>query len=275
MGITKSRARQIIIFVAAVLFVPLFAKQVLAQAAISQGFNAEGESAVGTVVSFSLGEAHDSVRPANTDSVERLVGVIAKKQLVELSNGTSQTQVITNGVAETLVSTVNGVIEKGDKLTASPFSGVAMKATESTQVIGTAQSGFSDATQVSERQVVDNTGAKHTVSVGLIPVQVNVSYYQKPETKTSFLPSFLQRFADAVAGRSVSSVRVVMALVILIVAFASVAVLLYSSTRSSIVAIGRNPLSSDSVNRSLFVVGAIAIGILLVMLIAVYLVLVI
>jgi hypothetical protein len=50
--------------------------------------------------------------------------------------------------------------------------------------------------------------------------------------------------------------------------------LVYASVRSSIVSIGRNPLAARSINRSLFEVSGMAVGILLAMLIAVYLILV-
>jgi hypothetical protein len=243
--------------------------------AISQGFVVKGEVTTGALVSFADTAERNTVQAANSETVEKLVGVIGQKPLVELSDGTKQTQVVTNGAVLALVSDINGDIKSGDKITASPVSGIGMKAVESVQVVGTAQQDFSDAQQVSEQRAVNSEGVSQTIRVGLLPIQVNVAYYQAPEDELAFLPAFLQRFANAVAGRSVGPIRVLISLVLLLAGFGGVAVLLSSSVGSSIISIGRNPLSAQAVHRSLFEVGAIALGVLLVMLIAVYLVLVI
>jgi hypothetical protein len=112
------------------------------------------------------------------------------------------------------------------------------------------------------------------VRTGLIPVQVNVTYFVVPESQPkTFLPAFLQQVANSVAGREVAAIRVLISLLILILGFISSGILLYSSVQSSIISIGRNPLSKDAVHKSLLQVGIMAAGILLVMVIAIYLIL--
>jgi hypothetical protein len=242
-------------------------------AAISQGFEAEGETTPGAIVSFADKSKTGAVKAANTDSSDRLVGVMADKPLVVLSGGSKTAQVVISGTAMVLVSNINGDIKYGDKIAASPVSGVGMRATTSGLVVGTASQDFSAAQQVSERQVRDRKGAMQTVKIGLLPVQVNVSYFRAPDEDQTFLPSFLQQFLNAVAGRPVGLIRALIALTLLFIGFGTAGILIYSSVRSSIISIGRNPLSAPAVHRSLFEVAAMSAGILLVMVIAVYLVL--
>ena len=244
-------------------------------AAISQGFIVEGETTPGAIVSFADASKSGVVQSANRDNADRLVGVVSRKPLVELSGSAKQTQIVISGTALVLVSNINGDIKYGDKITASPISGVGMKATTSGQVVGTSSQAFSTAQEVREHKVRDLKGVERTVKIGLLPVQVNVSYFRAPEDDQTVLPSFLQQFVNAVAGRPVGLIRSLIALILFVTGFGSVGVLLYSSVRSSIISIGRNPLSAPAVHRSLFEVGAMGAGVLLVMLIAVYLVLVI
>lgn len=244
-------------------------------AAISQGFAVEGDIASGAIVSFADPSKSGTVQSANIENADRIVGVASSKPLIELSGDTKQTQVVISGTVYALVSNINGDIRYGDRIAASPLSGIGMKATASGQVLGAAAQDFSTAQEVREHKVRDRGGKERTVQVGLLPVQVNVSYYQAPEDEKTFLPPFLQNLANSVAGRQVGAVRLLIAIVLLLAGFGGIAVLAYSSVRSSIISIGRNPLSAPAVNRSLIEVGVMSIGVLLVMLIAVYLVLVI
>ena len=273
------RAKVIVmgIFLATFVGVPFAASVALAAesgSAISQGFMSRDDLVRGTLVTLSDANDETTVAAANVGNVERLVGVVDGNPLVELSTGEQETQVVISGTAMALVSDVNGDIMVGDKVTASPFSGVGMKAVENTQVVGTAKLAFSAATDIKERQVTTQSGEQRTIRTGLIPVQVNVAYFQKKEEKKSFMPEFLQRFVEAVAGREVSPVRALIAIVLLITGIAGIAGILFSSVRSSIISIGRNPLAAKAVHRGLLEVSGIVISILLAMLVAVYLVLV-
>jgi len=95
------------------------------------------------------------------------------------------------------------------------------------------------------------------------------------DDEKSILPQFLINIAKSVAGRDVSVARVLIALLVLLAGIGSIAVVLYSSVRSSILSIGRNPLAASAVHKSLLEVSLLALGILLVMLGAVYLILVV
>lgn len=242
-------------------------------AAISQGFQTnESNLTTGALVSLERGDK-GKVELSNTDRVEQLVGLIGDKPLVSLSSNTTEVQVVISGIAPALVSNINGDINTGDKVTASPINGLGMKATNSAQVIGTAQEDFKNV-KTREITITDRDGKQQIVRAGTLPIQVNVTYYAVPEKENqTFLPSFLQQIANSVAGREVSVTRVLVALLVLLAGFVCAGVLLYSSVQSSIISIGRNPLSEGAVHKSLLQVGATSLGILLVMVIAIYLVL--
>ena len=82
---------------------------------------------------------------------------------------------------------------------------------------------------------------------------VDVSIGKNPMLKSNNdLPTALRRASELVAGKPVSPIRVYMSLAILVVATAISGSLIYSAVRSSITAIGRNPLSKKAIMRGLF-----------------------
>lgn len=240
--------------------------------ALAQSFQASGQLEIGTVVSLQQTKA-DTVVASNTDRVSQLVGVVANKPLIELSGGGTSASIVTSGVTQTLVSDINGEVKTGDKITASPINGVGMKATDPSLVVGTAQGNLSDS-KTTSKSLTDRNGKSRTVHIGLIPVQVNVTFYSPSAGTQSYIPSFLQDAANSLAGKAVSPVRVLASLLLAILALVSVTILLYSSVRSSLISIGRNPLSENAIHKGLIEVGAIIIGILVLTFVAIYLILV-
>lgn len=254
------------------VFALLNAPFVLAATTLSRGYlTKEAEVSVGAIVSRTDG---DLIGLASAEDSERLMGVISTNALMEVSDDQRQVQVATSGRSEVLVSTINGDIKAGDRIASSPIKGLGMKASESGYVLGTAAADFSSAKYVTDREVVDKSGAKVSVKVGLLPIDIATSYYEKKQNQ-SLVPQFIVNIAKAVAGREVSVARVLAAAAVLAVGLAVVVVLIASTARSSIISIGRNPLAAKAVHRGLLEASGIALGILLVMLIAVYLILVI
>jgi hypothetical protein len=241
-------------------------------ASISQGFQTtDKEVSVGSIVSL---ESNSTARVqlSNLERVDRLAGVVSDKPLVSLSTGSNEIQVVIGGVTPVLVSTINGDIKTGDKITASPINGIGMKATSSGQVVGTAQE---DLTSVETRSVTitDRQQQPQTVKVGTVSAQINIAYNAAQDEATSFVPLFLQQLANSVAGREVSALRIVICLLLLLMGFVGAGILLYSSVQSSIVSIGRNPLSEGAVRKSLLRVGVVALAVLLATVGAAYVVL--
>lgn len=241
--------------------------------AISQGFKtSDTNTTVGSLVSFA---EHNKtfVQLATSATADQLAGVIGQKPLVALGGGGEQTKVIVSGLTPTLVSDINGNIQVGDKITASPLRGIGMKAVESSQVVGIAESSLSGSS-VSTRTVTDKAGKTSQVHIGTISVQVNISYYAAPQSKIdSLVPAFMVNFSSSIAGKDVSPLRVLLGGFCLFVGFLIAALMLQAAVRSGIISIGRNPLAHDALRRSLVDVLITAMGLILVTIIAFYLVL--
>jgi len=203
---------------------------------------------------------------------DKLLGVVGAKPLIELSGGASGVQVVTSGLTLALVSDINGKVVNGDRVTASPIEGVGMKATSSSVIVGIAQGDLAHVS-TEKRTITTKDGKKQTVNIGLLPVQVGVAYYTVDDGKASYVPPFLQELANNVSGRNVSPVRVLVAALILLLLFICITVLLYSAVRSSIISIGRNPLSESAVRKSLVEVGLTVAAVLVFAILIIYLVL--
>lgn len=239
---------------------------------ISQGFLTSDKLSLGSIVSLEKNST-DRVNAATSTNVDNILGVVidAGNSLLSLSNGQeSQVQVATSGVVQVLVSDINGSIGTGDPITASPISGVGMKATTNTKIIGTAQGGLAGTT--SEQTYTDKAGQKHNIKLGQAPVLINVSSYFKQPDKT-IIPSAVQNIANAIAGRKVNTLPILISMGIFAVTLVVVVSIIYSMIRSSIISVGRNPMSQSAVYRDVIQLSVLVLAILSVATIAIYLVL--
>lgn len=242
-------------------------------AAVAQGFQADdgrGKIVAGAIVSFKS-DTH-SVELAAPDTADRIAGVAAQSPLLAITGSGQEVQVVLSGSTEVLVSDINGDIHAGDKITASPIAGVGMVATADSRIVGTAKADF-DASKAQTQTVTDVHGGEHQVHIGAIPLQVGLAYFQSQSS--SFLPPFLQSLANNIAGKQVSLVRILICLVLLLAALISLSVLVYSSVRSAMISLGRNPLASGNIRRSLYQVGLVTLAVWGGVLVASYLVLVV
>jgi hypothetical protein len=170
-----------------------------------------------------------------------------------------------------LVSDINGEIAQGDPITASPIKGVGMKATNNTKVVGIAQ-GKPVSSGDSKQSYTDDSGQKQELNLGEVPVLINVSYFYKQPDKT-IIPSAIQNVANALAGKTVNTTPIIISAVIFITTLAVVVSIIYSMIRSSIISVGRNPMSQSAVYRNVIQLSAVVLGILAVSVIAIYFIL--
>ncbi len=249
---------------------------VMAAAGLAQGYRATEALTPGSVVSVDS-QNSNSVVSANTDRLDGLVGVVVDSQdaLLLVSSGLDQVQVATTGVVTTLVSDLGGDIKIGDKITPSAISGVGVKATTSTKVVGIAQSEFNSKSEGAvKRTIKDKAGASKEVYVGRIPIIVGVAYYVSGvASDKTVIPSFIQNLANEIANRKVSPLPIIVSVIIIVIALIVITALVYGAIKSSIISIGRNPLSQGAVYRSLLQVSALVMGILTVAMVTVYLIL--
>lgn len=261
--------------VLALLAVASFSAPRIASAitSLSQGFFTTDKLSLGSIVSLDKNSS-DHVSAATSSNVDNILGVVidAGNSLLSLSNGqANQIQVATSGVVEVLVSDINGSIDNGDQITASPISGVGMQATSNTKVIGVAQDSLTS-NNSSTQSYTDKSGQKHSVRIGQVPVLVNASYFYKQPEKT-IIPVAVQNIANALAGKPVNPLPILISLGIFIITLIVVVSIIYSMIRSSIISVGRNPMSQSAIYRDIIQLSALVLGILGVATVAIYLIL--
>jgi hypothetical protein len=243
---------------------------------ITQGYSSDQTIQRATIVSLVLDNAK-KVEPASLDNDERMHGVVVSQNdaAFTLSSDEEKTFVATKGRFEAFVSNENGVIQSGDYITISRVAGIGMKAGEKEPyVVGKAVENFDGETNVLSTTEIDDAGQQKKVAIGRIQVDIGVAGNPLLKPTRANLPGFLQKAAETIAGKSpVNPIRVYVSIFILIVASAVSGILLYSGVKSSLISIGRNPLSKKSITRSLLQVIMTSIIILLLGIFGVYLLL--
>ncbi|HSX07581.1 MAG TPA: hypothetical protein VLG11_01685 [Candidatus Saccharimonadales bacterium] len=245
---------------------------------VPQGYNSDQTLQKGLIVALKPDDK-SKVVPLSLTNINAMYGVVvsANDSPVNLTNNSAESQVYvaTAGQYDVLVSTQNGPIAGGDYLTISSLDGVAMKAGDSQSfVIGKALQSFDGRSGTeSTTQITDTAGHKTLVSLARIPVEVNVARNPYLKVTVSNLPGFLQKAAQSVANKPVTDSRIYVSLVALLASVLIAGALLYAGVRSSITAVGRNPLAKTSITRGLLQVVILALIIFLIGIFAVYLLL--
>jgi hypothetical protein len=171
--------------------------------------------------------------------------------------------VASGGVYAVLVSTSGGAIKAGDYLSMSPTDGIAAKASKSqSTVVGRAENSFDGKTDV-----VTTNG--HS-AVGRVEVNINV---QKNPMATQPASHFLTDLANSLANKSVATDRVYAAVAVFLISAGVAVTVLWSGIKSSLVSLGRNPLSRPTILSSMYKVILTGLGIFILGLAGVYLLL--
>jgi hypothetical protein len=270
---SSSLLRLSLLFAAILVLLAIIPGVSHAATSLSQGFSTNETLSLGSIVSLE-NNTTDHVVAATTSNVNSILGVIINdsSSLLSLSNGQeNQVQIATSGMVAVLVSDINGEIAQGDPITASPIKGLGMKATNNTKVVGIAQ-GKPVSSGDSKQSYTDDSGQKQELNLGEVPVLINVSYFYKQPDKT-IIPSAIQNVANALAGKTVNTTPIIISAVIFITTLAVVVSIIYSMIRSSIISVGRNPMSQSAVYRNVIQLSAVVLGILAVSVIAIYFIL--
>lgn len=258
---------------AIVLGILAFSGQAQAMTTLSQGYLTKDKLSLGSIVSLEKNTT-DTVNAAKTENVDNILGVVINEgnSLLSLSNGEKQqVQVATSGIVQVLVSDINGDIKQGDQITASPINGVGMKATTNVKVIGIAQGDLSDSRN-SKEKYKDKDGTEKEVVLGQIPAIISVSYFFKQPEKT-IIPMAVQNVANALAGKTVKPLPIIISTAIFVVALVTVVSIVYSLIRASIISVGRNPMSQAAIYRNLMQISALVLVIMGVTFVAIYMIL--
>ena len=255
-------------FIGAALCILGVAGTCQALSGLSQSYYASDANVTpGALVSTSINN-EGGVELATDANRSRIAGVISSKPLINLDATSDATtgsnpnmvNVIVSGLTQILVTDYNGAVRTGDKITVSPIAGIGAKATNSTTIVGTAQSDSGHGA-VTKRTVKKADGAQQIVTISMVDVQVAVAAYTPPQT-SSIIPAFVQNFANTIARHNVSPARVFIAVILTVLMFGSVIAVIYAAVKSSIISIGRNPLSATAIQQSLLKICAITLVII-------------
>jgi hypothetical protein len=263
--------KQIILIFGLVALLAIATSSASASPLITEGFDSTQNLNIGSIVSLES-NTENNVVAANTSNSRSLVGVVisSNSAQVSLSSGTNQVQVATGGINEVLVSDINGAISTGEEITASPISGVGMLATNNAEVIGSAQGNFPNAT--ASKETINTSTGKQTINIGDVAVLVNVGYYTKQPTKT-LIPTAIQNLVNAVAGKQVKTLPIIISGVIFVITLIVVVSIVYSLIRGSIISVGRNPMAQTAIYRNVMQLSALVIAIIAVALFAIFMIL--
>lgn len=245
---------------------------------VAQTYIAEAATQPGMIVQIDPKDG-SRVSPATKTNVEAIHGVVVLPNDAPLSlseaNTERQVYVATSGTYKVLVSDENGPIRKDDFIAVSSIDGVGMQANPLPNVVAAkAISSFDGQTGVkSQTTVKDSKGKDRVVRFGYVTANINVTRNPLVQNTAPNLPGFLQKAAEGVADKPVSPLRVYLSVVVMAVTTVIVIVIMATGIRSSVTAIGRNPLARKNIMRNMLQVVLIGIIILIVGLSAVYLLL--
>jgi hypothetical protein len=242
----------VILFVSAVCFFVSSINCLAITESISNPYQTATAIKPGSIVSL-VSTKQNEIVAANTTNESKLIGVTVNNQqsLLAVNDASNTTQVISNGIADTLVSTMNGSISIGSQIAVSPLSGVGENAGSGSRVVGIAEAAFNSSTAGSVTQsIYDTNKHQHKIYVGYIPILIAVSSNTSTTDNGSFINS-LHNLVNNLSGRTISNTSLLLICIIIVVAFIAIIVLIYGAITGGLISIGRNPLAKSSILSSL------------------------
>jgi len=203
---------------------------------------------IGMAVSLSgTGASQTGVVRAKPENSKNFLGVVSRgsDNLVTLSSPSQEVVVTTSGTVSVLVSDINGTVKKGDLLVISPLEGVLMRGDsliDSQQYLAVAVAQ-SDPQRTSQATVKDASGATKDVSIATTQAVLGAEAIGKTDYNGNAKRTTLVVFARSLTGKWVSEWQALGAFAVFITMLITIGVVVYGTVRSSILAMGRNPLS--------------------------------
>lgn len=276
----KSKLQALALFLGSVGMLLLLGAPAVAHAqAVVQSYGSDTTLEPGMIVQLDTKDS-SKVLPATVSGIDHIHGVVVPPNDAPVSLQSDSTiqqyYVATSGTYDVLVSDQGGSIEKGDYVTVSSLAGVGMKAgSAQTVVLGKALDSFDGSSNVegSAQLKLDN-GKNTTVHLGKVSIDVSIAHNPlfTPSTSSNIV-SQLQKFGDSVAHKPVSLARIYISLAVLLAAVGIASTMLITGVRTSLTAVGRNPLARSHIIRGLiqitftsliiFVVGVFGVYLLL------------
>lgn len=251
----KLNLKKILLTIESAIAVFLLFNCVASAQSVTQGYKSDTLLQNGMIVGLDPRDV-TKVEPINSGQYNLLHGVVVNpsSSIILVGNNSTNVYVSTSGRVSVMVNDQNGNINPGDYVALSSVSGIGDKAIVTDPlVLGKSVSAFNatdSAQQIGTVTVKDSTGQTSSLHIGYVTIDIAIGKNPLIVTDNS-LPSVLSRASNLVAGKIVSPVRVYVSILVLaITAFVSGS-LIYGGVRSSMISIGRNPLSKKVITRSL------------------------
>ncbi len=251
----KLNLKKILLTIESAIAVFLLFNCVASAQSVTQGYKSDTLLQNGMIVGLDPRDV-TKVEPINSGQYNLLHGVVVNpsSSIILVGNNSTNVYVSTSGRVSVMVNDQNGNINPGDYVALSSVSGIGDKAIVTDPlVLGKSVSAFNatdSAQQIGTVTVKDSTGQTSSLHIGYVTIDIAIGKNPLIVTDNS-LPSVLSRASNLVAGKMVSPVRVYVSILVLaITAFVSGS-LIYGGVRSSMISIGRNPLSKKVITRSL------------------------
>ena len=259
---TKHSTRLAIILLHFFFLVAQFAKPVLAETSlgVSQYLSISGESVSDgdIITSTSTQNDPDQLLVSSSTYDTNLVGVVSDTPAIVFGLSTDRKAVVTSGSAFVKVNNQNGPIKKGDYITSSDASGVGMKANKTGYVLGIALEDFSPA---------------DPAEIGKIRVLIKLGFYYPGSLFNKDTAELLNQLFSSSLDNPLLYIRYILVALFIFTAFILALIYYGRVAKSSVEAIGRNPLAARTIETGtlvnvivifMLIVGAIVASLLVV-----------
>lgn len=244
----------------------------LAAQTINQGYSSDQPLQTGMLVTEKADDP-TKVVALKSEELAKLKGVVVQKNdaPVTISSEDQNVFVATTGKFEVLVSDENGQIAPGDYVSISSLAGIGMKARDDQNiVVGRATSEFAGGQNNVGSTEID--GRK--INLGRVPVVIEIA--RNPNFNSpagTQVPKLLEKISVNIAGKPVPASKIWLAAAVFLGSLLVTGVMLYSGTRSSLLSVGRNPLSKAVIIKGLLQVVVLSLIVFVAGLFGVYLLL--
>ena len=228
-------------------------------ATVGEEFTSDQILEKGSLVSLSQ-DNPKKVELATVSNSEYLIGVVneSDSNVVTYAKNSGEVKVSVSlaGETEVFVSDANGEIKKGEFIGASWLEGVGMKSitNDKQKLLGVAVEDFS-LSDSSNYGVIDTSNGPKDINIDTVTVRLFDKEGSEELTKVGGLEGFL----SSLAGKEVSFLKVMAGSLIFLMSVVVAGFFASSSIRGSFVSIGRNPMASASIYRSLLHVTMVSV----------------
>jgi hypothetical protein len=255
--------KRIWLTISALVLVLLLSASVSANT-ISQGYQTD-EDNLSSGMAVSLVGGNDSkVTGATLANSDNFVGIITTldQNLISVRDEAANVLVTTNGEVLAYVSDISGEIKTGDVIGLSPLKGIlaSTQNASKTAAVGVALEDFP--LEAAERKSISTqSGETREVNVAQMSIKLGrdtAAVVQEEQQNDSFLVIA----GESVTGQSVNQAQVIAAILILLIVMIVEGSIIYGAIHSTIVSLGRNPLSKKAVFKQLLQVSWLALLVL-------------